>query len=114
MKLIEVSELGKVFRRGGEEVWALKNLTRAIPAGEFVSITGSSGSGKSTLLYILGLLDSPSKGAYFFENEPTVSLSDDARAMLRNKVMGFVFQSFHLLSRASALRNVMMPMVYGI
>jgi putative ABC transport system ATP-binding protein len=113
MKLIEVSELGKVFRRGGEEVWALKNLTLAIPAGEFVAITGSSGSGKSTLLYILGLLDSPSKGAYFFENEPTVSLSDDARAMLRNKVMGFVFQSFHLLSRASALRNVMMPMVYA-
>ena len=113
MPLIATRELGKVFRRGGEEIWALRDVTLAIEQGEFLAITGSSGSGKSTLLYILGLLDSPSSGEYFLEDKPTSNIADDERAMQRNKMMGFVFQSFHLLARASALRNVMMPLVYA-
>jgi putative ABC transport system ATP-binding protein len=113
MALIEVQQLGKLFRRGGEEIWALRNLTLSIQSGEFVSITGASGSGKSTLLYILGLLDSPSAGNYLLEANNTTKFSDDQRAMWRNKVMGFVFQSFHLLPRATALRNVMMPLIYA-
>lgn len=113
MALIEVNQLGKLFKRGGEEIWALKELNLSISAGEFVSITGSSGSGKSTLLYILGLLDSPSSGKYLLDAHSTTDFSDDDRAMWRNKVMGFVFQSFHLLPRATALRNVMMPLIYS-
>jgi putative ABC transport system ATP-binding protein len=113
MSLIVTKELGKVFRRGGEEIWALRNVSLSIEQGEFLAITGSSGSGKSTLLYILGLLDSPSSGEYFLEEKPTSNIIDDERAMQRNKMMGFVFQSFHLLARASALRNVMMPLVYA-
>jgi putative ABC transport system ATP-binding protein len=113
MALIEVKQLCKLFKRGGEEIWALKDVNLSIRSGEFVSITGSSGSGKSTLLYILGLLDSPSSGSYLLDSHGTTEFSDDERAMWRNKVMGFVFQSFHLLPRATALRNVMMPLIYA-
>jgi putative ABC transport system ATP-binding protein len=85
----------------------------SINPGEFIAITGTSGSGKSTLLYILGLLDKPSSGRYILQGSPVENLSDSERAHLRNKFMGFVFQSFHLLPRATALRNVMMPRVYA-
>jgi putative ABC transport system ATP-binding protein len=85
----------------------------SINPGEFIAITGTSGSGKSTLLYILGLLDKPSSGRYILQGSPVENLSDSERAHLRNKFMGFVFQSFHLLPRATALRNVMMPLVYA-
>lgn len=113
MALIEVEQLGKVFRRGDEEIHALRGINLEINAGEFLAITGPSGSGKSTLLYILGLLDRPNSGRYLLEEQPTERLSDSERARLRNRFMGFVFQSFHLLPRATALRNVMMPLVYA-
>ncbi len=113
MSLISVEQLCKVFTRGDEEISAIKRLSLTVEAGEFVAITGASGSGKSTLLYILGLLDKPSSGSYLLDGKPTHDLNDNERARVRNKTMGFVFQSFHLLPRASALRNVMMPLVYA-
>jgi putative ABC transport system ATP-binding protein len=113
MALISLEKISKVFRRGDEEIFAIRELSLTIESGEFIAITGASGSGKSTLLYILGLLDMPTSGRYLLEGTSIESISDDARAQLRNKFMGFVFQSFHLLPRASALRNVMMPMVYS-
>jgi putative ABC transport system ATP-binding protein len=113
MALISLENITKIFRRGEEEIFAIRELSLAIDPGEFIAITGASGSGKSTLLYILGLLDIPTSGRYLLEDTPTEAISDDTRAQLRNKFMGFVFQSFHLLPRASALRNVMMPMVYS-
>jgi putative ABC transport system ATP-binding protein len=113
MALIEVENLTRIFRRGEEEILALCDVTTTITAGEFIAITGPSGSGKSTFLYLLGLLDAPDRGVYRLEGRPTESLSDTARAELRNKKIGFVFQAFHLLPRATALRNVTMPLVYG-
>jgi putative ABC transport system ATP-binding protein len=112
MALIVTEHLTKLFTRGDETIRAINDLSISIEAGEFVSITGSSGSGKSTLLYILGLLDRPTSGRYLLQGSPVEGLDDARRAQLRNKFMGFVFQSFHLLPRASALRNVMMPLVY--
>lgn len=113
MSLIKTESLNKIFTRGDEEIRAIRDLSLVIEPGEFVSITGASGSGKSTLLYILGLLDKPSSGRYYLQGNPVENLSDTERAQLRNKFMGFVFQSFHLLPRATALRNVMMPLVYA-
>ncbi len=113
MDLIRIENLTKIFRRGDEEITAIRDLTLSIQSGEFIAITGASGSGKSTLLYILGLLDRPTSGRYTLQGQPTEQLSDNDRAQLRNRFMGFIFQSFHLLPRASALRNVMMPLVYA-
>jgi putative ABC transport system ATP-binding protein len=113
MTLISIDQLHKVFRRGDEEIHAIRAMDLSIDPGEFIAITGTSGSGKSTLLYILGLLDKPSSGRYILQGSPVENLSDSERAHLRNKFMGFVFQSFHLLPRATALRNVMMPLVYA-
>jgi putative ABC transport system ATP-binding protein len=113
MALLTLEIVTKLFRRGDEEIRAIDDLSLSIGEGEFLAITGSSGSGKSTLLYILGLLDVPTSGRYFLGGEPTESLADDERAKLRNRFMGFVFQSFHLIPRATALRNVMMPLVYS-
>lgn len=113
MPLIKTENLCKVFSRGDEEIRAIRDLDLSIESGEFISITGSSGSGKSTLLYILGLLDKPTSGRYYLQDNSVENLSDTQRAQLRNKFMGFVFQSFHLLPRATALRNVMMPLVYS-
>lgn len=113
MPLIRTENLNKVFTRGDEEIRAINDLSLSIEAGEFISITGASGSGKSTLLYILGLLDKPTSGRYYLQDEPVEALSDTERAQLRNRFMGFVFQSFHLLPRATALRNVTMPLVYA-
>lgn len=110
--LIEVRNLSKIFHRGEERVVALDGVSLAIAAGEFVAVTGPSGCGKSTLMYILGLLDIPSSGEYRLEGVATSVLTDRERARIRNQKIGFVFQSFHLLPRATALRNVMMPLVY--
>jgi len=113
MSLITTENLNKVFTRGDETIQAIRDLNLSIEPAEFISITGASGSGKSTLLYILGLLDKPTSGRYFLHDQSVEHLSDTELANLRNKFMGFVFQSFHLLPRASALRNVMMPLVYA-
>lgn len=113
MALIETEHLTKLFQRGSETIRALDDVSLAIEKGEFVSIIGPSGSGKSTLMYILGLLDTQTTGTYRLDGRLTNELSDDERAELRNQKIGFVFQTFHLLPRASALRNVAMPMVYS-
>lgn len=111
--LMRLEGLSKRFQRGDEEIWALRELSLTVSAGEFVAITGASGSGKSTLLYILGLLDRPTAGGYELQGVRTELLADDQCAQLRNRFMGFIFQSFYLLPRATALRNVMMPLVYA-
>ncbi len=113
MALIELKDLSKEFVRGSETIHAIDRISLTIKAGELLSITGPSGSGKSTLLYILGLIDTPTSGNYRLDGKEVASIADQERALLRNQQMGFVFQSFHLLSRATALRNVSMPLVYG-
>jgi putative ABC transport system ATP-binding protein len=113
MSLISLVSIEKVFYRGDERISAIRDLSLSIVAGEFVAIRGASGSGKSTLLYIMGLLDRATSGSYELNGNLVDTLSDDQRAQLRNAYMGFIFQSFHLLPRASALRNVMMPLVYA-
>ena len=111
--LILLRDLSRVFSRGGEEIRALDSVSLSIQSGEFVAITGASGSGKSTLMYILGLIDRQTSGSYYLSSTLTDSLSDDERAMLRNQRLGFVFQGFHLLPKANALRNVSMPLTYA-
>lgn len=113
MSLIEVKELSRVFVRGDEEIRALDDVSLTIEKGEFLAVVGPSGSGKSTLMYILGLLDQPTSGSYILDGRVVSDLRDDERAQLRNQKIGFVFQSFHLLPRATALRNVAMPLVYS-
>lgn len=113
MSLIETIDLEKHFIRGDELIKALDNVSLRINEGEFVSITGASGSGKSTLLYILGLIDKQTRGTYRFAKTVTDDFSDNERSRLRNQSMGFIFQSFHLLPRATAIRNVSMPLEYS-
>lgn len=111
--MIELEEISKVYRDGDMEVWALKDIFLTINSGEMVAIMGSSGSGKSTVMNILGCLDQPSLGSYRLEGQEIAKLSPSAQAMLRNKKLGFVFQSFNLLPRLNALQNVELPLVYA-
>jgi putative ABC transport system ATP-binding protein len=113
MALIELQGIEKSFKMGHELIRALDHVDLIIEEGEFVSIIGPSGSGKSTLMNILGLLDSPDTGVYRLDGKDASRLTDSELALLRNQKIGFVFQSFHLLPRASALRNVEMPLVYS-
>lgn len=113
MALIDLRNINKVFTMGDEKIQALNNLTVQINEGELTSIVGTSGSGKSTLMNILGLLDLPTSGDYFLDNTNTTSMNDDAISLYRNQKIGFIFQSFHLLPKASALKNVEMPMQYA-
>ena len=113
MALIEVSKLSRSFQRGKETITALDNITLEIPRGGFVALTGPSGSGKSTLMYTLGLLDRSTSGTYILNSRSTSTLHEKELSRIRNQEIGFIFQSFHLLPRASALRNVMVPLVYG-
>ena len=112
MTLIEMHGVSKFFAVGDERVAALRDIDLAIEPNEYVAIVGSSGSGKSTLMNIIGCLDQPSRGRYRLNGQDVQSLSENALAGIRNREVGFVFQSFNLLSRATALRNVMQPLVY--
>jgi len=111
--MIEVKNITKVYKSGNVETKALKDVSFSISGGEFVAIIGPSGSGKSTLMHILGCLDTPTSGQYFFEGKDVSQLSDDELADIRKKEIGFVFQSFNLLPRATVLRNVMLPLIYA-
>ena len=113
MSLIKVKNLKKQFQIGSEIVYAIKDISFNVDAGEFISIMGPSGSGKTTLMNIIGCLDSPTSGEYHLDQNEVSSLDDNELAAIRNKQIGFVFQSFHLLSRNTALNNVMLPLTYA-
>jgi len=110
--MIEVKDLKKVYRLGTSRVYALNGVDLTIQEGEMVAIVGPSGSGKSTLMAILGCLDVPSKGSYLMDGQPMEKLTDNQLASIRSRKIGFVFQQFNLLSRTSALDNVMLPLYY--
>jgi len=112
-KMLEINNLGKIYGQGQASVEALKQIHISVLEGEFVSIMGPSGSGKSTLMNIIGCLDRASSGDYALDGVNVAQLNDDDLALIRNKKIGFVFQSFNLLPRISALKNVELPMVYS-
>lgn len=111
--ILKVENLKRDFKVGSETVHALRGISFAIEEGEFVSIMGASGSGKSTLLNILGCLDSPTSGAYYIDGIPVNERSKDELSTIRNRKIGFVFQSYNLLARTSALENVELPLLYN-
>lgn len=111
--IIETLDLKRNFQVGSETIQALKGINLSINKGEFVSIMGPSGSGKTTLMNIIGCLDTPSSGKYFLNEQPIDQMNDNQLARIRNKEIGFVFQSFHLLAKNSALDNVLLPMKYA-
>ena len=111
--MLEVKNITKVYKSGDIETDVLKEISFSIKEGEFVAIMGPSGSGKSTLMHILGCLDAPTSGQYFFKGKDVSKLSDDELADIRKGEIGFVFQSFNLLPRTTVLRNVELPLVYA-
>jgi putative ABC transport system ATP-binding protein len=111
MKLIECRNITKVYKNE-VETWALRGISFSIDEGEFVAIIGPSGSGKSTLMHILGCLDTPTSGQYFFEGREVSKLSEDELAEIRKKKVGFVFQMYNLLPRATVFKNVELPLIY--
>ena len=111
--MIQVSHLTKIYKSGEIETEALADVSFKIKKGEFVAIMGPSGSGKSTLMHILGALDSPTSGEYILDGENVGKLTEDELADIRNQKIGFIFQAFNLLPRTTAMKNVMLPMVYA-
>jgi putative ABC transport system ATP-binding protein len=111
--MIECRNISKIYKSEAGETHALKGVSLTIKDGEFVAIIGPSGSGKSTLMHILGALDIPTSGEYFLDGKDVSKLSDDELAEIRKNKIGFVFQSFNLLPRATVLRNVVLPLVYA-
>jgi putative ABC transport system ATP-binding protein len=111
--IIKTQGLKKIYQMGEEQVKALDGVDIELERGEYVAIMGPSGSGKSTLMNLLGCLDTPSQGEYWLNGHAVSTLNDDELAQVRNKEVGFVFQSFHLLPRYSALENVQLPLVYS-
>jgi len=111
--IIQIENLFKVYRNGSLEVTALRDVSFAVAEGEFVSIMGQSGSGKSTLMNILGCLDTMTKGDYFLDSENVSTIKGKKLAQIRNRKIGFVFQSYNLLPRLNALQNVELPMIYA-
>lgn len=113
MEIIKIENLTKVYENGEIQVTALKDVTVTVNQGEFIAIMGASGSGKSTLMNILGCLDRPTEGHYYLEGIDVKEKSDNELSAVRNKKIGFVFQSFNLIPRTSAIQNVELPMIYG-
>jgi putative ABC transport system ATP-binding protein len=111
--LIRAEELWRTYQMGAEEIHALRGVSFTIPPGEYVAVMGPSGSGKSTLMNIIGCLDTPSRGTYVLRGKVVSEMNDDELAGIRNHEIGFVFQTFNLLPRATALHNVELPLVYA-
>lgn len=111
--IIDIRNIAKIYEMGVEKVYALRDVTLDIKSNEYVAIMGPSGSGKSTLMNILGCLDTPTSGHYHFTGEDVSSMDDNDLAEIRNKQIGFVFQTFNLLPRATAVKNVELPLVYA-
>jgi len=113
MALIETVDLWKTYVMGDEEIHALRGVSIVIERGEYVAIMGPSGSGKSTLMNLIGCLDTPSRGSYLLNGKEVALMNDDELAQIRNEEIGFVFQTFNLLPRATALHNVELPLIYA-
>jgi putative ABC transport system ATP-binding protein len=113
MNIINIEHISKVYQVGTEEVHALRDISIRIDKNEYVAIMGPSGSGKSTLMNVLGCLDTPSSGKYDFNNQNVSEMNDNQLAKIRNKEIGFVFQTFNLLPRSDALHNVELPLIYA-
>lgn len=111
--MIKVEHVSKIYRNGGVETTALADVSFEIKKSEFVAIMGPSGSGKSTLMHILGAIDTPTSGEYFLDGQNVGKMNQDSLADIRNKKIGFIFQSYNLLPRTTALKNVMLPMAYA-
>ncbi len=113
MPLIETRDLWKTYVMGDEEIHALRGVSIQIERGEYVAIMGPSGSGKSTLMNLIGCLDTPSQGSYLLNEKEVAAMNDDELAQIRNQEIGFVFQTFNLLPRATAMHNVELPLIYA-